>query len=387
MPDHSLPTATTPWRRTAAWRLAGPRNPLRLALVLAVGALALLTGATGAMVRTVLADAYLGVAVFVAATLALAYGAERAFNLDFGRALEGRKALQVPVAALLGMLPGCAGAVMVTASYAAGHVGMGAMVATLTATMGDAAFLLLATRPEVAAVLLPLSLLAGIATGYLTDALHLGAGARRGDGAAGCRTAPRIGARRWRDQAFGVLAVPGLLLGLLAALRIDLPHWAETEMHGFALVGIGLTLAIWATSPMRALSNPEDAPLTRVTEETAFIGFWVVAAFLGYGLLETAAGVDLAALFGGFAVFMPLVGTLIGFLPGCGPQVVVVTLYLNGLVPFSALAANALSNDGDALFPAIALAPRAAIQATLLSAIPALLLGYGFHFFAPGFMN
>jgi hypothetical protein len=45
-------------------------------------------------------------------------------------------------------------------------------------------------------------------------------------------------------------------------------------------------------------------------------------------------------------------------------------------VPFSALIANAISTDGDALFPAIALAPRAAIAATLYSAVPALLVGY-----------
>ena len=32
---------------------------------------------------------------------------------------------------------------------------------------------------------------------------------------------------------------------------------------------------------------------------------------------------------------------------------------------------------GDALFPALALAPRAAILATAYSAIPALLIGYG----------
>jgi hypothetical protein len=65
----------------------------------------------------------------------------------------------------------------------------------------------------------------------------------------------------------------------------------------------------------------------------------------------------------------------------------VTTLYLNGVVPFSTLIGNAISNDGDALFPAIALNPRIAIMATLVSAVPALIVAYGFYFFAPGFMN
>ena len=56
-------------------------------------------------------------------------------------------------------------------------------------------------------------------------------------------------------------------------------------------------------------------------------------------------------------------------------------MYLSGLIPLSAQIGNAISNDGDALFPAIAMAPRAAIVATIYSALPALLLAYGWYFF------
>ena len=71
---------------------------------------------------------------------------------------------------------------------------------------------------------------------------------------------------------------------------------------------------------------------------------------------------------------------LIGFLPGCGPQFLVTTMYLSGMIPLSAQIGNAISNDGDALFPAIAIAPRVAIVATLYSAVPALLISYGWLF-------
>ena len=49
----------------------------------------------------------------------------------------------------------------------------------------------------------------------------------------------------------------------------------------------------------------------------------------------------------------------------------------------SALAANAISNDGDALFPALALAPRAALAASIVTALPALLVGYALHMALP----
>ena len=65
---------------------------------------------------------------------------------------------------------------------------------------------------------------------------------------------------------------------------------------------------------------------------------------------------------------------------GCGPQIIVTSLYLSGYIPLSALMGNAISNDGDALFPAIAIAPRTAIVATLYSTIPAVLIAYGWYF-------
>ena len=62
----------------------------------------------------------------------------------------------------------------------------------------------------------------------------------------------------------------------------------------------------------------------------------------------------------------------------------VTTLYLAGAIPLSAQISNAISNDGDALFPAIAIAPKVAIIATLYSAVPALIFGYGWMVFVEG---
>ena len=80
------------------------------------------------------------------------------------------------------------------------------------------------------------------------------------------------------------------------------------------------------------------------------------------------------------STFVPLIAILLGFLPGCGPQIIVTTFYLNGYIPLSAEMGNAIANDGDALFPAIALAPKAAIIATLYSGIPAIIVAYGYMY-------
>jgi hypothetical protein len=135
------------------------------------------------------------------------------------------------------------------------------------------------------------------------------------------------------------------------------------------------------------MTHTADSPVTRMAEETAFILVWVIGAYLAYDYVVEFAGLDLEAMFKTVAPLLPLIGVLIGLVPGCGPQVVVTTLYINGLVPFAALMGNAISNDGDALFPAIALNPKAALWATIYSTIPAVIMAYGFYFFAPDFMN
>ena len=55
-------------------------------------------------------------------------------------------------------------------------------------------------------------------------------------------------------------------------------------------------------------------------------------------------------------------------------------MYLSGVIPLSAQLGNAISNDGDALFPAIAIHPKAALIATLYSAVPAFIVSYLYLF-------
>ena len=80
-------------------------------------------------------------------------------------------------------------------------------------------------------------------------------------------------------------------------------------------------------------------------------------------------------------MLVPLIAVLIGFLPGCGPQLLVTTMFIAGFLPLSAQIGNAISNDGDALFPALAISPKVALVATIYSAIPALIVSYGYLIF------
>jgi hypothetical protein len=119
-----------------------------------------------------LSEAYLAVSVFVAGTLALVYAAERGFKTDLGDLLTRYRHWQVPAGAMLGAFPGCGGAIVAMTQYTRGYLSFGGVVATLTATMGDAMFLLLAWEPMTGLAILVMGMLAGTASGYLVDAMH-----------------------------------------------------------------------------------------------------------------------------------------------------------------------------------------------------------------------
>ena len=183
--------------------------------------------------------------------------------------------------------------------------------------------------------------------------------------------------------------MPGLVLAVLMAFQIDVDklfasHSFERPATFLGVVGGTLSLTmrlapIFGVSADPAFSD-SGTIIRRTIANTNFVTAWVIAAFLIFELSVYIFGMDLKNLFTGAVLYTPIIAILIGFLPGCGPQVLVTTMYLSGIIPLSAQIGNALSNDGDALFPAIAIAPQVAMVATLYSAVPAVLISYGWLF-------
>lgn len=333
------------------------------------------------------ADAYIQVTTFVAATLFLFYGVEKYLRLDLTNIMSKSGHWQVPIAALLGALPGCGGAIIVMTRYTKGNLSFGAVLATLTATMGDAAFLLLAKEPATGLMVMATGLIVGTLSGYLVDFIHgtdfLRADANRSD------TMPDISrhsANPAMDRIWVVLFIPGIVIGVLTAFQIDLDAvLATTQIEQpvtvFGFISGMLCLTMWVLPRFLNLTGPQDSSiLGRTITDTNFVTSWVIFAFLIFEVGIYLFDFNLHDLFAGVAFITPLIAILLGLLPGCGPQVIVTSLYLTGVIPLSAQLGNAISNDGDALFPAIALAPKAAILATIYSTIPALFIAYGWYF-------
>jgi hypothetical protein len=340
-----------------------------------------------------LADAYLAVAVFVAATLAMVHGVERLFGTDLGDWLQRYRRWQVPVAALLGAFPGCGGAIVAVTQFTRGYMSFGGVVAALTATMGDAMFLLLAREPTTALGVAVLGILVGTVTGWAIDAWRGQDYQRvRAPAPIVSRGAATAGQGLGRiDRVWLALAVPGLGLGVAAAIQIEVDEVLGLPVADLlGIAGAVLALGLWvmrgesdqacaATGTGGACTRESNGMLRRVVDDTNFVTAWVVFAFVAYELAMIGLGLDLGAAFAAWGPWLPAIAVLVGLVPGCGPQIVLTSAYLSGAAPLSAQLGNAISNDGDALFPALAVAPKAAFLATLYSLPAALLVGYGWY--------
>lgn len=83
-------------------------------------------------------------------------------------------------------------------------------------------------------------------------------------------------------------------------------------------------------------------------------------------------------------VISVIIGAVIGLIPGCGPQIIFMSLYVKGMLPFAAILANAISQDGDALFPLLVIDRRSSMWATVITTIPALIIGLAAYFLMIG---
>jgi len=332
------------------------------------------------------------------------------------------KQFQVPMGAVLGVSPGCGGAIFVMPLYLRGTVTYGTVVATLVATMGDSSFVIISRMPRQAAYIHLISFVVGILAGYAVDSLGLGRALLRPE-----QTSPRHATRssqtKWPhlghsagdevDQAlhpehrevagtvgyeithrgyalYWLVTGIGFLLGIVLLTQQDINRWVGFDLNRVVgLLGAAISV-IWLIAARHIVADDTHAELEEKVaslkemlihnaHETAFVTFWVFVAYSAYELFMYFTQLDLHAVVAQAGFWPVVVAACIGLIPGCGPQIVTVTLYTQGVIPFSALVAHTLSQDGDALFPIIAMNRRVALWATITTTVPALLMGVLFY--------
>jgi hypothetical protein len=196
-----------------------------------------------------------------------------------------------------------------------------------------------------------------------------------------------------------LVAAAGLVAGVLYLARgaPDVPLAFGLSFFGlFTVAGlVGTTASFYLHFVGRRFIGEGEAGRVRenfastyetfqhAAMETSMVTVWVIAAYLIYEYSIVIFDIRIAALAAAVGVLAPIGGALLGLIPGCAPQIVFAQLYAEGAIPFSALTANAISQDGDALFPLLAIDMKAAIVATIYTTIPALIVGAALYYVWP----
>ncbi|MDG1536389.1 MAG: putative manganese transporter [Candidatus Thalassarchaeaceae archaeon] len=387
-------------------------------------------------------DAFLAVTVFVAAMVLLFSWLQYITAGRFVEWIRNNERWQPALGAIMGLTPGCGGAIIMMPMYTRGYVTYGTVIATLIATLGDAAFVLIGAvflNPDFLTPVLIVhvtSFVVGVTWGYGADAIGVTPSRPLG------RFGPTFGSKELLgeeaakqlegDTGFYVQSEDSVLedlprevpeglgyqiihqgyrvwwavtaVGLVLAIMLlfwyaqDAEYapelaWNPMTRDGLitwvGLIGTSLSIILYLSSKNFLSDDTEatigdklhsmDETLVHAASETAFVTFWVLIAYLAFAFGMVAFGMDN----GDFAEHGAGVGAVfvaagIGLIPGCGPQIIAITAYVEGIVSFPALVANAISQDGDALFPLLVRHKTASIWATIHTTLPALLIGLAF---------
>jgi len=379
-------------------------------------------------------DSFLAVTVFVAAMILLFSWLQFITAGRFVGWIRENRSLQPVIGAMMGLTPGCGGAIIVMPMYARGYVTYGTVIATLIATLGDAAFVLIGAVFQDSSYLTPVivvhttSFVVGVLWGYGVDLIEItpttplgrfgpkfGTDEPLGEEVAKTmegkdslienlpREVPEGWGYRVLHQGYRIwwlvtavgLCLAILLLGWYAQDPEYSPElvWDPTTRDGIVtwvgFIGSSLSIILYVSSKNFFADDTEatigdklnslDETLVHAASETAFVTFWVLIAYLVFEFGMLLSGITESDMSeNGSGAGAVLVAATIGLIPGCGPQIIAITAYVEGIISFPALVANAISQDGDALFPLLVRHKVASIWATIHTTLPAIIVGLVF---------
>jgi hypothetical protein len=295
--------------------------------------------------------------------------------------LSRRRFGQYLLAAFLGATPGCLGAFAVVTMYAHRRLSFGAVVAAMIATSGDESFVMLAMFPKTAMLVTLLLFAVGLAVGALTDRI-LGPRMTR---VLSCRENLSIHEEEYcrcfdREQFIpqwkNCSAARGILTFLLLAFAIAVTigeigpgewNWIRVTL----LLVSCVALFIVATVPEHFLADHLWKHVIRQHASRVFL--WTFGALLILHLLvEQWHAAELIQR--GKWIVLVFSG-LIGLIPESGPHLIFVTMFDQGMVPFSILLASSIVQDGHGMLPLLAHSRRAFLAIKLVNLLIGLAIG------------
>jgi len=281
----------------------------------------------------------------------------------------------------LGAIPGCLGAYTVVSLFSHKVVGFGTLVATMIATSGDEAFIMLSLFPEKAIMLFALLAVIGFFSGIVTDFvikkfntnfhLHEHKFEVHEHEACPCFSLTDIIAHL-KNISFPRALLMGFLLALVGVqVNNFIGHEGWNWINATLLLSGLFGLFVVITVPDHFL---EKHLWEHVLKKHLFkIFIWTFGTLLAMHLLESFW--DVSQWIESNLWIVLVLAVFVGLIPESGPHLIFVTLFVGGTIPFSILMASSIVQDGHGAIPLLALSKKSFIILKVINLIIGFIIG------------
>ncbi|MGC9472238.1 MAG: putative manganese transporter [Bacteroidales bacterium] len=265
--------------------------------------------------------------------------------------------MQILISALLGITPGCLGAFTVVSLYTHRLVGFAGLVTVMIATSGDEAFVMFSLFPGKALILQGILLVIAVGSGWLVHRFAPGKDVASPHGfevheedICHCFSRSSIIPQLKQLSFERTVLLLGifLFLFLLISGAVGTPGWDWKKIT--FLAGACFLLFVFLTVPEHFLK--EHLYRHVVKKHLLRLFLWTWGAFIALYLIQS--NLTLTHLLENNLYMVLLIAVLVGLVPESGPHLIFVTLFSEGLLPFSILLANSIVQDGHGILPLLA---------------------------------
>lgn len=242
---------------------------------------------------------------------------ELRFEDKIQKLITKKPANQYVAASLLGAIPGCMDAFFIVSLYVHGLVGFGALTAVMLSTAGDEAFIMLAMIPDAALIIFAICVVFGVIGGFFAD-----------------RIARAIKLKTCQPCTIEIHDVD-----------LDLKHFFKEHVYSHILKKHIPKMFLWIFFTLLAV----DYLIVRFNLTS------VISSLPTFSLIILAA--------------------LVGIIPESGPHLFFLILFSRGIIPFSVLLVNTLSQDGHGLLPLLSYSVKDTVYVQIFTTLFSLVVG------------
>jgi hypothetical protein len=234
---------------------------------------------------------------------------------------NAKKYRQYFFSSLIGTTPGCIGGFTNVSLYIHGLISFGALAGSMIAVSGDEAFVMIAMFPKDAVILFAILFVIGIFSGWFIDFIV---------------------------TKYKISTCENCKEMVIHNKEKSFRHYFKDHIYGHIIKKHLWKVALWT-----------------------FGALAVVQFGLQYLHLEEFTSQ--------YKIVFLIVGALVGLIPESGPHLIFVTLFAQGLVPFSVLLTSSIVQDGHGMLPMLSYSLKDSIKLKIFNFVIGLTIGLTFY--------